>query len=280
MQPVCAKTIHIILSDQNDAFIAAGKKIKQLINDNNTSLEVQLVNASALNIIDIDSNDLLIPIGNQAATSIEGIKSNTVLFSFVKANTLPRINNNNWSAVVLDQPVIRLVKAISPILEKSFKQRIVVAHSESNQLITQQLQHLQLTNENELDIVTLADTTKPAKQIEDKLFNAGALLAVNDNHVWQGKNAKWMLYQAYRYKVPVVGYSKKFLKAGALVSVYSSLDQIAKATAKISMAWAQSDGGFATQIHYANYNIEYNQNIARALNILTPKNQQNIEADE
>jgi ABC-type uncharacterized transport system substrate-binding protein len=174
--------------------------------------------------------------------------------------------------VLLDQPLQRLVDTSLEILKQRPSNTLVIAVSAGNSTLREDIKHLTLPELIKLEVLVIDEDTEPAKIVDKALFNAGALIAVRDQHIWAGENAKWMLYQSYKYNVPVIGYSKSFLKAGALVSVYASLTETANTTAKHIINWHTQQGKQpGERIHYPRYVIEYNKNIARALKIMIPE---------
>jgi hypothetical protein len=59
-----------------------------------------------------------------------------------------------------------------------------------------------------------------------------ALLAVPDPLVFNSQTAANILAAAYRRRIPLIGFSPAYTRAGALVSLYSTPDQIGFAAAK------------------------------------------------
>jgi len=119
------------------------------------------------------------------------------------------------------------------------------------------------TYNGQLKVIIIPKGRLAAKILEPDLFDAAALIAIQDNAIWTGKNAKWLLQQAFNYKVPVVGYSKSFLKAGALASVYSSLDDVADSTAEAINAWLNDKTPKDFAIIYPEASVQINPSIAR-----------------
>ena len=48
-----------------------------------------------------------------------------------------------------------------------------------------------------------------------------------DSRLINVATAKWILHLSYRYKVPVIAFSKAYLRAGALTAIYSSPENVA-----------------------------------------------------
>lgn len=267
-----AGSVHLILSEETASYQQAAEDIQaQLQNQGfNETLSISSVKAPASHPPEAD--DLIINVG-QAASELSSRKfpDNTQIFSYIDKSAIPERPPDNSAAVLIDQPVQRMLDMASNIVEGRYKNKIIIAVSEDNQHIRREISNLKLNDKIELEVLVIDNDREPAKIIDKALFNAGALIAVRDKHIWSGETAKWMLYQSYKYNVPVIGYSKSFLKAGALVSVYASLTEVAATTAELVTDW-QNNHGQLTQEGplYPRYTTEINKNIARALKITIP----------
>jgi len=75
---------------------------------------------------------------------------------------------------------------------------------------------------------------------------------------------------SYRYRVPVIGYSSNFVDAGALASVYSSAEGVAKQTIELLDAIFKED--YIHSIHQPKYcTVKFNTNVAWYLSLQIPK---------
>jgi hypothetical protein len=269
-----AADVYLVLSSDSETNRHAAALIEQKVKlaDKSTHIYTKLIDT--FNPAHINSDDLLVTIGNQAIGEITQLDiSNPIIFSFSKRVFLPK-NEGNWSAVVTEQPISRLIKSIKPLLSEKYKKQLLLVASTKNDFVQNQLE---LSAEPQLKLITVPPNDNPAKLIDKALFHAGALIALNDKYIWNTENARWLLYQAYRNNVAVVGYSKKFLKAGAVLAVYSTLDQIATTTASQITDWHQHNKLTNNKVIFSSYNIEYNKKIARILRIAVPEDEFDLE---
>lgn len=273
LNPVQAGSVHIVLSEQNQAYQQAARNIQAALKQQGFDDASQISNLAEFSNQSLNADDLIVSLGASASQKL----SNTYpehrhLFSYIDKSALPATPPKNWEAVLLDQPLQRLVDTSLDILKQGPSNTLVIAVSAGNITLREDITQVKLPEHIKLEVLVVDEDTEPAKIIDKALFNAGALIAVRDKHIWSGENAKWMLYQSYKYSVPVIGYSKSFLKAGALVSVYASLAETANATAARILDWHTQQGKpSGERIHYPRYAIEYNKNIARALKITIPE---------
>jgi len=266
-----ACSVYILLSDNSKLYQQAAKDIRAELLAKGFAKPVVISDPKSLDKNTVQASDLIVALGQKAvATSQYSFAQNPHLYSFIDTTQLPAKTNSQWAAIVIDQPLQRLFNAAETIVSGRYRDKVVVAVSEENLLVQQQISALKNRSDIEVEVVTVDANTEPAKIIDKALFNAGALLAIRDKQIWSGENAKWMLYQSYKFNVPVVGYSKRFLKAGALVSVYATLSQTVQKTSQMIMEWNQQGALSEHGIVYPEFEIEFNKNIARALKITIP----------
>lgn len=222
---------------------------------------------------DLKPDDLIISVGNKAGrTVVEHNGSNPVIFGFVDSQFIASIQpeRKNWTAVTLDQPLSESLKKASVLSRTSYKQDILIAISETNQAVIDQFNALGSSlKDRNVRLVTIAEGEVAAKVLQQYFYNAAALIAVRDNKVWNGNDARWILKQAYSYQVPIIGYSKSFLKAGALLALYPTLEDISVKVLDASQYWRSTGELPAQRIIQPDYQVGVNKNIARALK-LTP----------
>ena len=272
LSPVYAGSVHILLSDSGTLYREAADHLRAELTVAGFSEPVKIHELNNISASGIEATDLIVTIGQAAAAySQQTFSRNRQLYSFIDFTALPAKHSQNWAAVVLDQPLQRMFDITQTILEARFRNTVVIAVSENNHRLRQEIEQLKVPSQLDLKVLVVNEQAEPAKQVEKLLFNAGALIAIRDKHIWSGENARWMLYQSYKFNVPVIGYSKNFLKAGALVSVYASLPETAVKTARLIDDWHANQGSFSRPgIHYPDFTIEFNKNIARALKIPIP----------
>jgi putative tryptophan/tyrosine transport system substrate-binding protein len=107
--------------------------------------------------------------------------------------------------------------------------------------------------------------------LENVLSGAEVLLAVPDPQVFNRNTAQSLFLTSYRYRVPVLGYSRSLTRAGALLSLHSSPAQIGRQAAE----WASSALNSAPlklppPAHPAYFSISINEQVARSLGFALP----------
>lgn len=273
LAPAYANNVQILLSEDKVGYHQLAEDIKNHIGDQQLRSTTQIITLDSTAANNMAPTDLIVSIGEAAVLfSKRQYPQNAHLYTFVDKSLIQADYSSNWVAVLLDQPLQRQLDMATQIVQGAVNTKLLIAVSEDNQLIRDEIAGLSTPFDVQLDIVVVDTDVEPAKAIDSALQDAGALIAVRDSRVWSGEHAKWLLYQSYKYKVPVIGYSKSFLKAGALASVYASLYETVRETAALITYWHDYQGWMMHETNfYPPHTISFNDNIARALDITIPE---------
>lgn len=96
-----------------------------------------------------------------------------------------------------------------------------------------------------------------------------ALIGIYDTNLYSSENIKNILITAYRQNKPLIGPSSAYIKAGALATTYSDLDDVARRLSEILLTglhenvWPKAD-------YNPYFKVRYNQQVGRSLNLLLP----------
>lgn len=135
----------------------------------------------------------------------------------------------------------------------------------------------QCANEFGMKIFTVdvTATENMTRKIKVALDNSDVMLALPDQSIYNSKTVKNILLTSYRKRKPVIAFSKNFVNAGALASIYSDSGQIALSASELIRRYFDSGNKFATQInHPQTFDININKQVFRALELPTPDTEQ------
>ncbi len=265
------KKIYIVLSSGDAIYYDIAESLDNALSDLlSVPYKIDIITLESGNIKAIKPTDLLVPVGAKAAEQVYRYQaSNTIIYSFVEQELIRKLDptkfSNTWAAVTVNQPIERLIKVADKLVKTAYKNNIVIIVSTNNRELIDRINAINSLQNGQIDIVTTRSNDVVNKRVEKSLFNAAALISTDEEAIWSGSNAKWLLRQAYNYQVPVVGNSKRFLKAGALISVYSSMEKISHATVNLIKQWTETGGLVDTGIYYVPSTIDINKSIAHAL---------------
>jgi len=243
------------------------------IEDTLKVIDIAEFNNNADSISQTDTR-LLMPVGVNALNSV--INSNPTLP--VWAALVPKRSYESllehaaeadlYSAWVVDQPLPRrfdLLKLALPTVK-----RIGVLVGESPENAVQALQDAAVERSLELIVHRVSDEQDAVAQTQKLGETVDAMLAVPDRVSLNLNNAKGILLSAYRQRLPIVGYTRAYVSAGALVAVYSMPEQIAQ---QVIEEWTMlvPNTQIKSELHYPKYfSVAVNTRVARSLGIQLP----------
>jgi len=274
-EKILLQNIDVVLSSNKDQYLAITNSIKQHANKNRFSFRV-------MNIDDFDKGNstrtLIIAVGMRASVMLAKKKLATSIISiyvpqYAYQSLLKKypIYSQKYfvGAVFIDQPLqrqLRLTRLLVPDANKmgmilgGISSKIV---SNQKELIKQET--IYVSNLKILDGVIDLPSLQKLMQDND------VILTLPDPTVHQPINAKRILYNAYRAKKPLIAFSKSYVNAGALASIYSTPEQIGKQAAEKINTYLLSSDSYREKFETSEYfEISLNRNVAWSLDIQLP----------
>jgi ABC-type uncharacterized transport system substrate-binding protein len=119
--------------------------------------------------------------------------------------------------------------------------------------------------------VKVSSEENQTNKIKDALKHSNVLLALPDSSIYNSRTVKNILLTSYRYRKPIIGFSKNFVNAGALASIHSTTVQIAHSASDIIEQYFESGARFKKLINYPDeFDININRQVFRALDLPVP----------
>ena len=234
----------------------------------NTS--VTQINSSDITKEIISQHDLIISIGYKSAKVMAKHKTkNNVIYTLIPDNESLRLSipceKTTCYKIYINQPVNRYVQLFKDLFPKG--KTLVFATTKENSIKSQQVKIASKNNNLIFKEIRIHKNTNISRTFINKLNNNDVLLALPNPGIYNASNAKSIILSTYYASVPIIAYSKSFAKAGALVSLYSSISNIADKTASIVNTIIK-DGPQNKKEYYPDaFSIEINSTVASSLNI-------------
>ena len=122
------------------------------------------------------------------------------------------------------------------------------------------------------------------QKIKHALHHSDVLLALPDSDIYNSKSVKNILLTSYRYRKPVIAFSRNFVNAGALAAIHSSSDHLALSTSELIRGFFDSGNRFQRSVNHPQaFDVSINKQVFRALDLALPdvrKITESIESDE
>ena len=173
--------------------------------------------------------------------------------------------NAGVSVVCLDQPVQRSVELAKLIMPRAEKAGLMVgpASYDHIEIFSRQINMAGMRP----NIVKFSAQENPILSIEPVLSQSDIFIPVPDTRLINIAAAKWILQLSYRHRVPVIAYSKAYLKGGALAALYSSPANVGRQTAELlshNLKTSDLEGGAHMPAYFS---IAFNDSVAAFFNL-------------
>lgn len=187
--------------------------------------------------------DLIVPVGTRAARAVQRWGAHSPVFNILitrevfgalypdhAATAHTRKGKRRVSAVFLEQPLRRQFQFIRLALPRLKHCGILL--SEQSRTLVPEIGSAAAATGMELDVVDMDEFGRPVEGFRRVMGDSEVILALPDSRVLSPSRAKWLLYMAYQRKVPIIGFSRAIVDAGALGAVYSTPSQIGRQAAE------------------------------------------------
>lgn len=171
------------------------------------------------------------------------------------------------SAIYVDQPLDRQAALIRLALPEVRRVGVLLG-SEQAQLVPELDAALRAQRLDLVSALLPADEERLLPTLENLLPDADLLLAVADPRVFNRSTAQSLFLTTYRYRTPVMGYSRSMTRAGALLALHASPAQIGQQAAETVVAALQGGAVRLPVPAYPVYfSISINEKVGRSLGI-------------
>ncbi|MBI3430745.1 MAG: hypothetical protein HY018_00855 [Hydrogenophilales bacterium] len=173
------------------------------------------------------------------------------------------------SAIYLDQPFERQALLIRLALPDVRRVGVLLSTEQSG--LVSELDEALRAQRLSLVSATLTEGERLITPLETVLSEADLLLALPDPLVFNRNTAQSLFLTSYRYRDPVLGYSRSLTRAGALLSLHSSPAQIGRQAAEwISNAIQGGAVRLPPPAYPSYFSVSINDQVARSLGFTLP----------
>ncbi len=166
------------------------------------------------------------------------------------------------SAIYLEPPLHRQVALTKAILGKDRPLGVLVHNREQWQQIGGRADPLVTPYfADDFDSINHA--------LLDLLKNSHALIGIYDTDLYSSENIKNILITAYRQNKPLIGPSSAYIKAGALATTYSDIDDVAQRLSDV-LRTGLKEGVWPQADYNPYFKVRFNEQVGRSLNLLLP----------
>jgi len=122
-----------------------------------------------------------------------------------------------------------------------------------------------------LNTVALQPGQRLVKTLNKLVLDNDVILVLPDPYLFNRRTMQSLLLASLRRKTPLIAYSESYVKAGALLALFSSPEQIGKQTAELIHCLAEACADDAVREYFPKYfSVRVNDVIARQLGLDLP----------
>lgn len=233
--------------------------------------EVRLGDAPAMPRVAGDVR-LVMPVGVRALRTVLAAQSGElVLAALVPRSAFDRLvseaDGRRVSALFLDQPLARQMALIRVALPERTRVGVVLG-PESRAALPAMRRIGERLDQTITDAEVDAERAI-AGALEAVLGRSDVLLALPDPLIHNASTLQSLLLASYRQRVPVVGFSPAYTRAGALLSLHASPTQLAEQAADLAVG-ALTSGRLPAAQYSREFQVSVNRQVARSLAIDLP----------
>jgi len=220
--------------------------------------------------------DLIITLGLSAAKSVNNLNSDTpILFTL-----LPKVLADNFiecptqlcpqkrGALFLEQPMNRrlnLIHLLFPDIKK-----LSFLYGDFSASSANELDELAKKAGYITDKAHIENKDQLSRKFNVVLEQSELFIALPDPLIHNRNSIPQLLLGSYRYNIPIIGFSKSYVSAGAIAAVFSSLEDLTKELTLLIQTFERS-GQLPSAGRYPSlYRIQINRNVARSMNLHLP----------
>lgn len=253
-----------------DSFAASGGNTAAV-----TVVESGNIDAS---LFDNKNTRLIVSVGTAATQKIfELNKTVPVLSTLVPRNSFRILEETARkqgglyfrSAIHLDQPISRHMGLVHRILPN--KKTVSVVLGPNTRFLEKELKSAAGNEGMHIQIETMGYAQRLIGPLNRALEDSDAFIAVPDSVVSNRQTVQNLLLTTYRQRVPVIAYSRAYVRAGALAAVYSTPEQIGRQAGELVGELMRSNNwSLPAPLHPKYFSVEVNRDVARSLGIIVP----------
>lgn len=251
------------------------ENLQQSISNAGFRVHFEVLNQQTLNSFKSKKYSLIIALGSKTTQSLLHETIETPIFSVLMprhlAIKLRRLypNKNNWSSLLLDQPIQRQLELITSISGKHRKTGVLLGPYTVE--LKKTLEKSARASEHALFTETVTGTDQLTSALKVLSSKSDILLTLPDPVIYNRKTIRGILLLSYRKKLPIIGFSQAYVKAGAIAAIYSEPAQISQQVTAIILDYFRHHKFHQKEYLPDDFSVALNKKVARSLGINLPE---------
>jgi ABC-type uncharacterized transport system substrate-binding protein len=266
--------VDLVLSGGGEPYTSLADSLEARLSASPGARDLRVIRTQTGKTAHAGGADLRVGVGMKACESLlTGRSSQPALCALVPREGFERLERaapgRRISAIYLDQPISRQLALARALLPDA--RRLGLLAGPDLQREAGEIRRQAHAAGFLADIQPADDEREAIQGIQRLVTRNDLLLAAYDSQVLTPSTAKWLLNLAYKQGLPVLGFSRSYLDAGAVAAVYSTPEQIGRQTAEAIAHVVGSGSGRLPPSAYPRYfDVGVNRAVARTLGLAPP----------
>ncbi|PKO59788.1 MAG: hypothetical protein CVU19_10550 [Betaproteobacteria bacterium HGW-Betaproteobacteria-13] len=262
--------IAVVMRTADDAHRETLAAIRDTLQTPLPGLQVNEIDISATAKARLAEASVIVSLGSHAAHVVADCQlSKPVIHSLLSESAWQSLPAHHYgagrpSAILLDQPATRQVALLELALPDW--RRVALLAGPQTGPTQRQLTTAAKAAQFEVREATVSSERELFPALQRVLREPAVLIVTPDSRIFNGYTVQNVLLTAYRHRSPVLGFSAAYVRAGALLGLYSTPAQIGQQTADMILRLLDGQSLPPTQVPQA-FEVAVNTNVARSLGI-------------
>lgn len=223
---------------------------------------------------------MIVTVGSKAAQAVAQLGlTRPVLHTLLPGSAYERLPRPRegvpTSAIFLDQPPERQIALLRLALPEW--QRVALISGAGSEGLARRLSEAAAARQLQVQATSISSDGELYAALQSVLAEPAVLVAIPDTQVFNSYTVQNVLLTAYRNRSPVLGFSAAYIRAGALLGLYSTPSQIGTQAAGVVARVLQGER-LPAPASPARFEVGINPSVARSLGItLKPAEQLTAE---
>jgi ABC-type uncharacterized transport system substrate-binding protein len=244
-----------------------------------SEIDLKVENLEAFRVIDIPVHrpTLIVTVGVEAARQVaqtnppapilHTLLPRAAALDILRSGRNGKPTPQRDSAIFLDQPIGRQLDLIRLALPRH--KRVAMVLGPTTQSLSGEIRAGARERGLSLGVATLTKREELLPILEDLIDDNDVLLSIADPMVYHSETVHHVLLTTYRYKVPVIGFSRSYVDAGALLAVYSTPAHIGHQVAQLIATLPATGSATLPAPQYPRFfQVAINQRVANSLDLM------------
>ena len=272
-----AVRVLVLLSETGGAYGELVEALRERVDPEGVRIQSRLVPDGMTELDELLAGRpaLVVPVGIRATAMVLRTAGDLPVLSLLVPNgsylalladSGSNAHRDDRSAIFLDQPLGRQLDLLQLVLPKVTRLGVLAGPDSAPHI--PELRRLSEARNLELLSEPVPDGGNPVPALTRLADHAGVLLALPDPAVFNRASLQAILLTTYRSNVPVLGFSRAYVNAGALAAVYSTARDIGTQAGEwIADLVTRADRRLGPPRYPVYYSVAVNMQVAQSLGI-------------